>query len=405
MIDFFRRADWLNSGRLRGYAAILMVLSLLVVGYDARSHLAKGVMDAAGEHLGRDFVNTWAGARLAAEGRTPIAYDRAAFTAYERSLVGPLSEPESYTYPPVTMLLTSPLACFGYIPALGLWLGLGTLATVLLAARKIGAWFATCVCLGSPAVVVNALTGQNGQVTAALLVAGVVTLDSAPIASGILFGLVSYKPQMGLLIPIALAAGGRWRAFAGAAATVSVLVVASLVLFGPETWEAFFRQAADLRIGMQNNAAWWHRMPTVFAAARLLGLSVVAAYTVQAAAAVLAAVATAVVWRSASRTSLKGAALLVATFLVTPYALDYDTVVLVFAVILVAENPTEGDWLPWEKITYAALVLLPFFTVVAAGPLRLQVGPLAIGGALVFILRRAIHGVRIPHGRPAVALG
>ena len=51
-----------------------------------------------------------------------------------------------------------------------------------------------------------------------LLGGALVSLDRRPLIAGILFGLMAYKPQFGLMIPIALAAGGYWRSFSAAAA-------------------------------------------------------------------------------------------------------------------------------------------------------------------------------------------
>src|SRR5207237_8270122 len=81
--------------------------------------------------------------------------------------------------------------------------------------------------------------GQNAFLTAALFGLATLLLETRPIASGLLFGLLCYKPHFGLLVPIALAAGGYWRSFAAAAASAGALVLASLLLFGWETWHSF----------------------------------------------------------------------------------------------------------------------------------------------------------------------
>src|SRR5436309_2254785 len=67
-----------------------------------------------------------------------------------------------------------------------------------------------------PAVFVNLGHGHNGFLTAALLGGALVLLDRRPIVAGVLFGLMAYKPQFGLMIPLVLIATGRWRAFAAA---------------------------------------------------------------------------------------------------------------------------------------------------------------------------------------------
>ena len=50
---------------------------------------------------------------------------------------------------------------------------------------------------------------------------GLLLLDRRPVLAGILFGALCYKPHFGMLIPVALAASGRWRAFGAAAASAA----------------------------------------------------------------------------------------------------------------------------------------------------------------------------------------
>src|SRR6185437_7428179 len=52
-----------------------------------------------------------------------------------------------------------------------------------------------------------------------------------PVLSGILFGLLAYKPQFGLLIPVALLMAGQWRAISAAALTVIALMAVTTLAF------------------------------------------------------------------------------------------------------------------------------------------------------------------------------
>ena len=98
-----------------------------------------------------------------------------------------------------------------------------------------------------PGALVNLTNGQNGFLTLGLLGAALLTLERRPILAGVLFGLMSYKPQYGLLVPIFLIATGRWRAIAAASVTVLLLAAMSLAIFGPQTWQAFFTSIAFTR--------------------------------------------------------------------------------------------------------------------------------------------------------------
>ena len=64
------------------------------------------------------------------------------------------------------------------------------------------------------------------------LCGGVLMLRRNEIAAGILFGLLVYKPQFGILLPFVLAAGGYWRAFVSAAATVIATIGLSIAIWG-----------------------------------------------------------------------------------------------------------------------------------------------------------------------------
>ena len=67
----------------------------------------------------------------------------------------------------------------------------------------------------------SAAAGREDRFWAAVCVAGgaaliafaLVQLDRRPVLAGILFGLLAYKPQFGLMIPLVLIATQRWRAF------------------------------------------------------------------------------------------------------------------------------------------------------------------------------------------------
>src|SRR6266404_7371440 len=297
-IAFLRYAPIFSRERVWRCAMNFSVVSLVVLAWDFAHHTSAGVTDGSGEHLARDFINYWSGARLAADGRAAVAYETDAFHEYQRSVVGPASEFKIYGYPPVAMLLTLPLASLGFVPALVLWLILGPALCALLLVPLLGRSMAVLAAIGTPAAFLNAISGQNGQFTAALLVAGLTMSERSPVLSGVFLGMLCYKPQMALLLPIALAASGRWRVLIAATATVAILVAASVALFGAEAWAGFFRQAALQRLLMENGDSFWHRMPTVFAALRLLGSSLATAYIMQVGSAILAIVATSIVWRS-----------------------------------------------------------------------------------------------------------
>ena len=149
--------------------------------------------------------------------------------------------------------------------------------------RNDGDWL--LLALAFPAVLINVGHGHNGFLTAALLGGGLVILDRRPLAAGILFGLMAYKPQFGLMIPIALAAGGYWRTFAAAAVTAVLLTLVTTLVFGVQVWHAFFVGAEFTRtVVLEQGDTGWHKIQSIFSWARMWGAPVPLAYAIQGAA-------------------------------------------------------------------------------------------------------------------------
>src|SRR4029077_284984 len=71
----------------------------------------------------------------------------------------------------------------------------------------------------APAVAFNIGSGQNAFLTSALLIGGFILLPSRPGAGGVLLGVLTYKPQLWLLAPVALVAAREWRALAATVLT------------------------------------------------------------------------------------------------------------------------------------------------------------------------------------------
>jgi arabinofuranan 3-O-arabinosyltransferase len=336
--------------------------------------------DGMGRPLGDDFINFWSAPFLAWHQRSAEIYNFAAFHAFEQSVVGAGLTVYHYSYPPTLLILSAPLAVIPYVPALVLWLCAGWFAFYCALRMAMPQGRALLLALATPAVFVNAIGGQNGTWTAALFGAGLGLLDRRPILAGSFLGLLIYKPQLGILVPIALVAGRRWRACAAAAATSGGLIVIAALCFGPEIFTDYLRQVSALRhFILEDGTGVWHRMLSVFVAARRLGADVPAAYAVQAAAAIVASLAVAVVWYRDASFGVRNATLLLGTCLATPYLQDYD---LVFGALVVVWLGQDQDFrrvpeLP-RFLASAALLLIPLFGAMLAHLTGLELGPLFI---------------------------
>jgi hypothetical protein len=253
-------------------------------------------------------------------------------------------------------------------------------------------------------VFVNLGHGHNGFLTTALFGFALTQLDRRPVVAGILFGLIAYKPQFGLLIPLVLAATGRWRSFASAALTVAALVAISTLAFGIDTWRAFATFADYTRaVVLETGETGWHKIQSVFSWTRMWGAPVPLAYAVQGAITLTLAAALIWLWRSPVSFALKAAALCVATILATPYSLDYDLMLLAPAIAFLTLDGLARGFDPWEKTALAALWIVP---LAARGVAQVTLVPLAVIAMLVvlaLLLRRARADIGIATGTVPLA--
>ncbi len=276
-----------------------------------------------------------------------MAFDPAQQFARERAIFGDTTPFYGWHYPPYFLFVASALALMPYGLALAVWQA-ATLGLYLLTIRAIvsrcpraagrdNGWLWLLLALAFPAVLINIGHGQNGFLTAALVGGALAALDRRPLLAGILFGLLVYKPQYGLMIPLVLGASERWKCFAAAAATVALLTAATTLAFGPSIWQAFLASTEFTRtVVLEQGNTGWHKIQSVFAWARMWGAPVPLAYALQGAA--IAAIAAALVWlwRSAAPYPLKAAALCLAAILATPYSFDYDMMALAPAIAFLA---------------------------------------------------------------------
>ncbi|ABE40220.1 glycosyltransferase family 87 protein [Rhodopseudomonas pseudopalustris] len=349
-----------------------------------RDHLTNG----AGRPFGDDFINYWSGAYLAWHGRVNEIYDTHAFHIFEQSVVGATLDNYHYSYPPVLLLLTAPLAFIPYVPALLTWLVAGWYAFYRALRLAMPGRSALLLALSAPAVFINAVGGQNGTWTAALLGGGLGLLERRPLLAGGLLGLLIYKPQLGLLIPVALLAGRHWRAFASASLVAGGLLAVSAIGYGTDVWAQYLHNLGLLRqIILEDGSGVWHRFVSVFVAARRLGAPVEAAYAVQIATGALACIAVAWVWFGRASAGVKNAVLVLGTCFATPYLQDYD---LVFGALAVAwlwhggASPVSDRAL---QVSAGLLLLLPLVAASLAHLTGLALGPVFILPLFLVALR------------------
>ena len=387
-VQRFAGGEWLTrplmifTAGLMAAGTIAAILFLFITG--------TGTLDFAGRPLGTDFSSFFAAGRMVLEGRAAEAYDWVQHFEMQRRIHG--SEQQfPWSYPPIFLLVASLFALLPYIPSFLAWQGASLLAAAVAYSKIIRGPLALLVGFGFPATLICLGHGQTGFLTAALMVGGLLAIRRSELLAGVLFGLLAYKPQFGVLLPFVLAAGGYWRAFFAAAATVLGLLGITLALWGWPVWEAFLVSTSATRvIVFEAGDTGFEKFQSAFAWVRLWGGSVLLAYAMQALVASYVLVVCIWMWRTASIPfRIKAAALLVGSLLISPYTLDYDFVVLGMALAFIVAEGMEHGFRPWEKTVLALAWFAPLLARSMAKLSFLPIGFFMLSIVFLLIADRA----------------
>jgi hypothetical protein len=277
----------------------------------------------------RDFLGVWAAAQLAIAGKAAAAYDSGVLHAVEAAAAtfGSAAAELPFPYAPAYLMLALPFAGLPFPVAMALW-SLCTGVFYLFAARRLMPR-SGCLALAFPAAYANAAIGQNGFLTAGIFMAGLSLLSSAPFAAGLVLGCLVIKPQLALLLPVALIAGRQWRAVAGAAVSSIAILLAGLAAFETAVNAAWLHQARFIVEITGKGLMGWPKLASVYATARQIGCSPEAALAIHLAIAVAAAAVTWRIWRSQAAQEVKIAVLAAASMLMSPYVFYYDGLIMV----------------------------------------------------------------------------
>lgn len=338
--------------------------------------------------VGRDFLNFWMYGHAATASDPGRWYNAIAYQHALATLLGPGYPGQNWSYPPTIMLIAAPFGQLGYLPALAIWTLLG-IVIVLFAARGLvadrRALFALIV---SPAAVFCLISGQSSLITAAMLIGIFAWLDRRPLLAGLLIGLLTLKPQFGMLIPFLLIASGRWRVFIVASVTALALAALAAALFGVDSWIAFVTQGLPTQnlVMTDPEGIATPFFATVFMNLRGIGLPYAAAMAVQLCFS-LAAVA-AIVWafryRADADPRLLFALFAACTVAAVPYLLVYDTMMLTVAVLALAARgllDRPGAWMA-RLVFWLPLLQIGLGTLHIPGP-----GLIAPAVALYIVMR------------------
>ena len=317
-------------------------------------------------------------------GASVTAYDWQAHHAAQAALVGhDFQGALNWSYPPLFLFVAALLACLPYAVAFVSWVAATAAGYVVAIGAIARRWDAGFIACATPVFFANAIVGQNGFLSAALVGASLLFLKQRPVLSGVFLGLLTYKPQLGVLFPLALLLDRNWRALASASVTSAILIAMSWFAFGTQTFFAFlhFLPATSQAI-LTERGEDWNKMQSVYALARTLGAGDAAAWIAQGTTIALCVVLLIRLWRGHAPFELKAAFLAAAAMLTTPYLHMYDFAILAvpFAFLCRARA---FDRLEWAGMIAVNCLVVGF----AFDPM--PIGPAMIAIVLALVLRRA----------------
>jgi alpha-1,2-mannosyltransferase len=326
-----RLGAFFDQSRLFTYATILLIAEIAMAVYFVAA--SYNLFHDQKAPITTDFVSFYAAGHLADAGTPALAYDQSAHFLAEQQAREPGIAYNYFFYPPVFLIISALLAYLPYVPAF-LVFESSTLVLYLLAATRIlGRPTSETLIplLAFPIVFWNFGWGQNAFLTAAIFGGATLLVDRRPIVAGLLFGTICYKPHFGILIPFALAAGRHWRAFAAAAVSSIGVTLASVLLFGVQTWREFFAALSGSHATFEAGIVKLWAFVTPFGAVLLLGGSSTLAYAVQIVATGAAIVFVSWIWWRGLSLEVRSAALAAATLVAVPLAIFYDLMLAAIA--------------------------------------------------------------------------
>jgi hypothetical protein len=388
--------DVLKAFAILGAFFLAAAAGVYLYGLDLRPAIPR---DGSSLVVGRDFLNFWMYGHAAALPDPSRWYDAETYQRALAALLGPDYPGQNWSYPPTIMLIAAPFGRLGYLPALAVWTALSLAVFVSTAARWLTDGRALFALAVSPAAVFCLMSGQSSFLSTAILIGIFTLLDRRPLVAGVLIGLLTLKPQLGLLFPVVLIASARWRVFAAAAVTALGLAALAAALFGTQAWVDFVTRGLPTQniVLTDPEGIATPFYPTVFMNLRGIGASYATAMAAQAAVA-LASVG-ALAWAFYSRPKadphLLFALFAACSIAAVPYFALYDTLALTAAAMgLLAGGflRTRGAWL--TRLIY----WLPLLQI-GLGTLHIP-GPALIAPAFALYLVQRLKGMRAVPAQP-----
>jgi hypothetical protein len=375
-----------------------LLIGLVVLGSLATFRLLVGLAthNGSGRLPFSDFMVFWASGPVVREHGLPALFDTTVFTAYQNAMFAEfLGKPlrvRPWLYPPSFLWIASAFSWLPlYLSATVMQLG-GVAALWLATGRQTGRWL---LVLTSPAVGALLIPGQLTAWLAAGMVGGCMLLGTRPVLAGIVWGLLSVKPHLFALIPIALLAAKAWRALTACLLTALVLIGVSLVLYGGTAWILWLdRSTGAAQVVLRHYDRYADAMGSILDGVRTFGAGNTVAWAAQSLALVGAGCSVWWVFRRSTALAPRILILTSATLVASPYWLAYDLILPTLAIAVAAREDGDAPSVPGESVVWLLAWTLPYAMTLMRGLYGLPIGPLVMVALWLVTLTRRDAALR-----------
>lgn len=340
--------------------------------------------------LGIDYATFYTTGKMVLSGDISNIYDFRIHHALLESRFGSIPYLLEWIYPPTFLTPIVPLSVLPFQISLAVWLILtfipAAVAAYFLSNRNKLAPFAY---LMFPGTFLNIRWGQNGFLTASLIGFGVYFAETNPVLSGLMLGLLTFKPQMALIPFAVLFFLKKWKTLGWSCAFASIFAVFSGIIFGFDTWASFFATSsvnATMLADSWKGTKWG--IPTLSTSLRCMGLSGWPLYSILAAVAALALYACIRVWKQTKSFSLRASALVFCIFLSLPYISLYDFAIVGIPFALLFTERLKNVPNSFHPFIIDILWLMPVMCLAIFINTEIQLCPFLLMGFLAAIVYR-----------------
>lgn len=377
------------ENRLAAYS--IFVFCFFVFVFTFCTIVEKTGKDILQTPFGVDFGVYYTAGQMARSGDVANLYNTAIQHAALEINLNRILPPAPWLYPPTFLLLIAPLSTLPYTTALVTWLiitfALAIFALYLLVPKRKSL---ALLAIGFPGVLMNLRWGQNGFLNTALLGFGLYFLESNPIAAGLMFGLLTYKPQIALFAFLVLFISKKWRVLTWAVVFSISFALLSGVVFGLDTWVQFSQTFSTSAKGLLDNTFFGLAgvQPSMFINLSLAGIKDSINYIVLGVTGIAVAGATGWVWKHTERIALKATTLCAGTFLIIPYFLQYDLMILSIPLVLLAYDCIEYGSRPADFLLLFVLWTIPILDLVSIRLANFHICPFILMTLIIWVIAR-----------------